>query len=243
MNNARTACANSHEQRANCGRELTRELRGAPACRLARGSPRLSMPHSYSIFLVNNKIKVQMGVSLASFLFLFLCVNWFTACVGGRRLLLLLLLLRMADGGQAVVPAAAALHGANNHENCSCGLENDVPPPTGTKSRHPPPTQVAQRRCPAGHAAMPNQQHGRPSRLLRPWACLELKGRHGCSPRHVAGSVNEPTAAGSAVRRPCWPASAVAGGRRVGVGGGGQRFSPSGRCRMPCNCLKVAHDS
>ena len=79
MNNARTACANSHEQRANCGRELTRELRGAPACRLARGSPRLSMPHSYSIFLVNNKIKVQMGVSLASFLFLFLCVNWFTA--------------------------------------------------------------------------------------------------------------------------------------------------------------------
>ena len=37
------------------------------------------MPHSYSIFLVNNKIKVQMGVSLASFLFLFLCVNWFTA--------------------------------------------------------------------------------------------------------------------------------------------------------------------
>ena len=116
MNNARTACANSHEQRANCGRELTRELRGAPACRL--------------------------------------------------------------------------------------------------------------------------QQHGRPSRLLRPWACLELKGRHGCSPRHVAGSVNEPTSAGSAVRRPCWPASAVAGGRRVGVGGGGQRFSPSGRCRMPCNCLK-----
>ena len=104
-----------------------------------------------------------------------------------------------AHGGQAVVPAAAALHGANNHENCSCGLENDVPPPTGTKSRHPPPTQAAQRRCPAGHAAMPNQQHGRPSRLLRPWACLELKGRHGCSPRHVAGSVNEPTAAGSAV--------------------------------------------
>ena len=189
-----------------------------------------------------------MGVSLASFLFLFLCVNWFTsvhrtACVGGRRRRLLLLLLRMADGGQAVVPAAAALHGANNHENCSCGLKNDVPPPSGTKSRHPPPTQAAQRRCPAGHAAMPNQQHGRPSRLLRPWACLELKGRHGCSPRHVAGSVNEPTSAGSAVRRPCWPASAVAGGRRVGVGGGGQRFSPSGRCRMPCNCLKVAHDS
>ena len=132
----------------------------------------------------------------------------------------------------------AALHGANNHENCSCGLENDVPPPTGTKSRHPPPTQAAQRRCPAGHAAMPNQQHGRPSRLLRPWACLELKGRHGCSPRHVAGSVNEPTAAGSAVRRPCWPASAVAGGRRVGMGGCGQHFSPSRRCRMPCNCLK-----
>ena len=87
------------------------------------------------------------------------------------------------------------------------------------------------------------QQHGRPSRLLRPWACLELKGRHGCSPRHVAGSVNEPTSAGSTVRRPCWPASAVAGGRRVGVGGGGQRFSPYSRCRMPCNCLKVAHDS
>ena len=63
---------------ANSG-ELTRELHGAPVCRLARGSPRLSMPHSYSIFLVNNKIKVQMGVSLASFLFLFLCVNWFTA--------------------------------------------------------------------------------------------------------------------------------------------------------------------
>ena len=141
----------------------------------------------------------------------------------------MLLLLRMADGGQAVVPAAAALHGANNHENCSCGLENDVPPPSGTKSRHPPPTQAAQRRCPAGHAAMPNQQHGRPSRLLRPWACLELKGRHGCSPRHVAGSVNEPTSAGSAVRRPCWPASAVAGGRRVGMGGCGQHFSPFGR--------------
>jgi len=50
-----------------------------------------------------------------------------------------------AHGGQAVVPAAAALHGANNHENCSCGLENDVPPPSGTKSRHPPPTQAAQR--------------------------------------------------------------------------------------------------
>ena len=74
--------------------ELTRELRGAPVSRLARGSPRLSMPHSYSALLVNNKIKVQMGVSSA--LFLFLCVNWFTACVGGRRLLLLLLLLRMA---------------------------------------------------------------------------------------------------------------------------------------------------
>jgi len=70
--------------------------RTARRARLARGSPRLSMPHSYSIFLVNNKIKVQMGVSLA--LFLFLCVNWFTACVGGRRRRrrLLLLLLRMA---------------------------------------------------------------------------------------------------------------------------------------------------
>ena len=74
-----------------------------------------------------------------------------------------------------------------------------------------------------------HQQHGRPSRLLRPWACLELKGRHGCSPRRVAGSVNEPTSAGSAVRRPCWPASAVAGGRRVGMGGCGQHFSPFGR--------------
>ena len=98
MNNARTACANSHEQRANCGRELTRELRGAPACRLARGSPRLSMPHSYSILLVNNKIKIKVQMGVSSALFLFLCVNWFTACVGGRRrrLLLLLLLLRMA---------------------------------------------------------------------------------------------------------------------------------------------------
>jgi hypothetical protein len=38
----------------------------------------------------------------------------------------------MADGGQAVVPAAAALHGANNHENCSCGLENDVKGTTNT---------------------------------------------------------------------------------------------------------------
>ena len=75
--------------------ELTRErLRGTPVSRLARGSPRLSMPHSYSALLVNNKIKVQMGVSSA--LFLFLCLSWFTACVGGRRLLLLLLLLRMA---------------------------------------------------------------------------------------------------------------------------------------------------
>ena len=95
MNNARTACANSHEQRANYEREQRRtHPRTARRARLARGSPRLSMPHSYSIFLVNNKIKVQMGVSSA--LFLFLCVNWFTACVGGRRLLLLLLLLRMA---------------------------------------------------------------------------------------------------------------------------------------------------
>ena len=67
----------------------TRELRARTAvnspancarrARLARGSPRLSMPHSYSTFLVNNKIKVQMGVSSA--LFLFLCVNWFTARV------------------------------------------------------------------------------------------------------------------------------------------------------------------
>ena len=79
-NNARTACANSHEQRANYEREQRRtHPRTARRARLARGSPRLSMPHSYSIFLVNNKIKVQMGVSLASFLFLFLCVNWFTA--------------------------------------------------------------------------------------------------------------------------------------------------------------------
>jgi len=31
-----------------------------------------------------------------------------------------------AHGGQAVVPAAAALHGANKHEICSCGLENDA---------------------------------------------------------------------------------------------------------------------
>ena len=79
--------------------ELTRErLRGAPVSRLARGSPRLSMPHSYSALLVNNKIKVQMGVSSA--LFLFLCVNWFTACVGGRRLLLLLLLLLLRMAGR-----------------------------------------------------------------------------------------------------------------------------------------------
>ena len=93
LNNARTACANSHEQRANYEREQRRtHPRTARRARLARGSPRLSRPHSYSTFLVNNKIKVQMGVSLA--LFLFLCVNWFTACVGGRRLLLLL--LRMA---------------------------------------------------------------------------------------------------------------------------------------------------
>ena len=102
-NNARTAREQrmNNEQRASSVRELartTRELRARThprttrRARLARGSPRLSMPHSYSIFLVNNKIKVQMGVSLASFLFL--CVNWFTACVGGRRLLLLL--LRMA---------------------------------------------------------------------------------------------------------------------------------------------------
>ena len=94
--NARAACANSHEQRANYEREPTRELRGAPVSRLARGSPRLSMPHSYSTLLVNNKIKVQMGVSSA--LFLFLCVNWFTAprVSAGGGLLLLLLLLRMA---------------------------------------------------------------------------------------------------------------------------------------------------
>ena len=112
-NNARTAREQHMTQRANSVRELartTRELqartadsgeltrerlrhglRGAPVSRLARGSPRLSMPHSYSTLLVNNKIKVQMGVSSA--LFLFLCVNWFTACVGGRRLLLWLLLL------------------------------------------------------------------------------------------------------------------------------------------------------
>ena len=104
LNNARAACANSHEQRANYEREqrtaanspATHELRGAHVSRLARGSPRLSMPHSYSTFLVNNKIKVQMGVFSA--LFLFMCVNWFTACVGGRRRRrrLLLLLLRMA---------------------------------------------------------------------------------------------------------------------------------------------------
>ena len=107
-NNAQRAnCARAaYEQRANSVRELartTRELRARThprttrRARLARGSPRLSMPHSYSIFLVNNKIKVQMGVSLAS-LFLFLCVNWFTTCVGGRRRRrrLLLLLLRMA---------------------------------------------------------------------------------------------------------------------------------------------------
>ena len=107
-NNAQRAnCARAaYEQRASSLRELartTRELRARThprttrRARLARGSPRLSMPHSYSIFLVNNKIKVQMGVSLAS-LFLFLCVNWFTTCVGGRRRRrrLLLLLLRMA---------------------------------------------------------------------------------------------------------------------------------------------------
>ena len=99
MNNARTACANSHEQRANYEREQRRtHPRTARRARLARGSPRLSMPHSYSIFLVNNKIKVQMGVSSA--LFLFLCVNWFTACVGGRRLLLLLLLLLLRMAGR-----------------------------------------------------------------------------------------------------------------------------------------------
>ena len=172
-----------------------------------------------------------MGVSLAPFLCLALIFGSPAFTARCRRAAAAA--FAFAHGGQAVVPAAAALHGANNHENCSCGLENDVPPPSGTKSRHPPPTQAAQRRCPAGHAAMPNQQHGRPSRLLRPWACLELKGRHGCSPRHVAGSVNEPTAAGSAVRRPCWPASAVAGGRRVGMGGCGQRFSPFSRCRRP----------
>ena len=109
-NNERTAREQHMTQRANSVRELARttrelrartadsgeltreRLRGAPVSRLARGSPRLSMPHSYSALLVNNKIKVQMGVSSA--LFLFLCVNWFTACVGGRRLLLLL--LRMA---------------------------------------------------------------------------------------------------------------------------------------------------
>ena len=239
MNNARAACANSHEQRANCGREQRRtHPRTARRARLARGSPRLSMPHSYSIFLVNNKIKVQMGVSSA--LFLFMCVNWFTACVGGRRLLLLLLLLLLRMAGRPwcrLLPHCTA-QTITRIVLAAWKLENDVPPPSGTKSRHPPPTQAAQRRCPAGHAAMPNQQHGRPSRLLRPWACLELKGRHGCSPRHVAGSVNEPTAAGSAVRRPCWPASAVAGGRRVGMGGCGQHFSPFSRCRMPCSCLK-----
>ena len=110
-NNAQRAnCARAaYEQRASSVREVartTRELRArthprtARRARLARGSapgfPCLT--HIvYSIFLVNNKIKVQMGVSLAS-LFLFLCVNWFTTCVGGRRRRrrLLLLLLRMA---------------------------------------------------------------------------------------------------------------------------------------------------
>ena len=82
MNNARAACANSHEQRANYEREQRRtHPRTARRARLARGSPRLSMPHSYSTFLVSNMIKVQMGVSSA--LFLFLCVNWFTACREG----------------------------------------------------------------------------------------------------------------------------------------------------------------
>ena len=52
---------------ANSG-ELTRELRGAPVWRVA--APGFPMPHSYSIFLVNNKTKVQMGVSSALFLFL-----------------------------------------------------------------------------------------------------------------------------------------------------------------------------